>query len=322
MFDEPAMPPYEMVLQRLFVSTMPDWQTVSKWYWNLSKSHLDATTPDMKQEVDTLTAGAATDMDRIKAVFYFVSKKVRYMGLTPEKDRPGFEPHDVEITFDKKYGVCRDKAALLVSMLREAGLKAYPVLISVGVKRDAEVPDPDFNHAIVSVQLEKGDYLLMDPTDENTRALLPTGDCDQSFLVCRPEGEALKISPVQPAEEHLMRVMTTGTLTAAGSLEAKSDLYFDGVNDDEYRNAFAKMKTDDQRRFFERNLKRSLPGARLRSLKLTPADMLDMTSALHAELEYSVDGMTAVGHRQLYPQWSGVGQAEVSDANVCRLRLG
>jgi hypothetical protein len=44
------------------------------------------------------------------------------MGLTPEKDRPGFEPHDVEITYGKKYGVCRDKAALLVSMLREAGL--------------------------------------------------------------------------------------------------------------------------------------------------------------------------------------------------------
>jgi hypothetical protein len=158
------------------------------------------------------------------------------------------------------------------------------------------VPDPDFNHAIVSVQLKKGDYLLMDPTDENTRALLPTGDCDQSFLVCRPEGEALKISPVQPPEEHLMRVVTTGTLTAAGSLEAKSDLYFDGVNDDEYRNAFAHMKADDQRRFFERNLKRAMPGARLRSLKLTPADMLDMSSSLQAEMEYSVDGMTATGH--------------------------
>ena len=296
MFDEPAMPPYEMVLQRLFVSTMPDWQTVSKWYWNLSKSHLDATTPEMRQEVDALTAGAATEMDRIKSVFYFVSKNIRYMGLTPEKDRPGFEPHDVEITFDKKYGVCRDKAALLVSMLREAGLNAFPVLISVGVKRDPVVPDPDFNHAIVSVQLKAGDYLLMDPTDENTRALLPTGDCDQSFLVCRPEGEGLKISPVQPPEQHLMRVVTTGTLTADGSLEAKSDLFFDGVNDDDYRNAFAHMKTDDQRRFFERNLKRSMPGARLRSLKLMPADMLDMSSSLQAEMEYSVDGLTASGH--------------------------
>jgi hypothetical protein len=295
MFDEPAMPPYEMVLQRLFVSTMPDWQTVSKWYWNLSKSHLEATTPEMKQTVDSLTAGAATEMDRIKSVFYFVSKNVRYMGLTPEKDRPGFEPHDVEITFDKKYGVCRDKAALLVSMLREANLDAYPVLISVGVKRDAEVPDPDFNHAIVSVQLKNREYLLMDPTDENTRALLPANDCDQSYLVCRPEGEGLKISPVQPPEDHLMRVVTTGTLTAEGALEAKSDLYFDGVNDDAYRNAFAHMKPDDQRRFFESSLKRSMPGAQLRSFKLTPAEMLDMSSALHAQLEYAVDGMTASG---------------------------
>ena len=296
MFDEPSMPPYEMVLQRLFVSTMPDWQTVSKWYWNLSKAHLDATTPDMKQEVDRLTAEATNELDRIKAVFYFVSKKVRYMGLTPEQDRPGFEPHDVCITFGKKYGVCRDKAALLVSMLREAGLNAYPVLISVGTKRDPEVPDPDFNHAIVCVQMKNGEYQLMDPTDENTRALLPTGDCDQSFLVCRPEGEGLKISPVQPPEDHLMRVVTIGTMTAAGSLEAKSDLYFAGVNDDAYRNAFAHMKEDDRRRFFERNLKRSMPGARLRSLKITPEDMLDMSSSLHAEIEYSVEGLTAAGH--------------------------
>jgi len=31
MFDEPSMPPYAEVLQRLFVSTLPDWAAVSKW---------------------------------------------------------------------------------------------------------------------------------------------------------------------------------------------------------------------------------------------------------------------------------------------------
>ena len=36
MFDEPLMPPYEMVLQRLLVSTIPDWPTVSKWDRELS----------------------------------------------------------------------------------------------------------------------------------------------------------------------------------------------------------------------------------------------------------------------------------------------
>ncbi len=51
-----------------------------------------------------------------------VETNVRYMGLTPEKDRPGFEPHNVCITFNKKYGVCRDKAALLVSLLHSGDL--------------------------------------------------------------------------------------------------------------------------------------------------------------------------------------------------------
>src|SRR6202000_898195 len=67
MFDEPDMPPYDMVLQRLFVSTVPRWEDISKWYWNLSKPHLDMTTPEMVQTVSNLTAGANTDMDKIKA---------------------------------------------------------------------------------------------------------------------------------------------------------------------------------------------------------------------------------------------------------------
>src|SRR5207302_7235380 len=102
MFDEPSMPPYEMVLQRVLVSTTPDWQAVSKWYWGVCKPHLEATTPEMKKTVAELTASATTDLDKIKALFYHVSKKIRYMGLTPEKDRPGFEPHDVRLTFENK----------------------------------------------------------------------------------------------------------------------------------------------------------------------------------------------------------------------------
>ncbi|HEX9046489.1 MAG TPA: DUF3857 domain-containing protein, partial [Verrucomicrobiae bacterium] len=296
MFDEPSMPPYDNVLQRLYVSTMPDWQAVSKWYWDLSQPHLAATTPDMLQTVSNLTAGAASDLDKIKDVFYYVSKKVRYMGVTPEQDRPGFEPHDVCLTFGKKYGVCRDKAALLVSMLQEAGLKAYPVLISVGSKRDPLVPDPGFNHAIAGVELDHGHYLLMDPTDENTRELLPSYDRDQSYLVCKPGGETLLISPVQSPDENLMRVKTTGTLSAAGVLEARTELSFEGVNDDAYRNAFVKMKPDDVRRFFERDLKQVLPGAKLKSLKLTPENLLDMETNVHADIEFTAAGLTASGN--------------------------
>ena len=189
-----------------------------------------------------LTANAKTDLDKAKALFYYVSQKIRYMGLTPEKDRPGFEPHDVCLTFGKKYGVCRDKAALLVAMLRTAGLNAYPVLVNVGSKKDAEVPDAGFNHAIVGVELKKGQYLLLDPTDEHARDFQPWYDGDQSYLVARPEGEDLRTSAFKPPEENMMRIKTTGVLTAAGRLEAKSELWFGGANDDIYRNAFSNMK--------------------------------------------------------------------------------
>ena len=51
------------------------------------------------------------------------------MGITTETEAPGYEPHDVSLTFSKRYGVCRDKAALLAVMLRAAGFDAFPVLI-------------------------------------------------------------------------------------------------------------------------------------------------------------------------------------------------
>ncbi|HLX69161.1 MAG TPA: DUF3857 domain-containing protein [Verrucomicrobiae bacterium] len=295
MFDEPNMPPYDQVLQRLFVSTVPTWQDISKWYWNLSKPHLDMVTPEMKQTVADLTKDSTTDLEKVKAIFYFVSKKVRYMGLTPEKDRPGFEPHDVCITFGKKYGVCRDKAGLLVEMLRLAGFKAYPVLINVGAKRDMEVPQPDFNHAITCVELKPGEYTLMDATDENTRDLLPSSDCNRSYLVCRPEGETLRVSPVQPPENHLLTVKTTGTLDATGALDATSEISFEGVNDDAYRNHFAHLKPDEIKRFFEERLKEALPGTRLTSVKMTPENMLDTSQPLHAELKFTATGLTANG---------------------------
>jgi len=309
MFDEPSMPPYELVLQRLLVSTTPDWQSVSKWYWNVCKPHLDATTPEMKKTVDELTASGQTDMAKIKAVFYHVAQKIRYMGLTPEKDRPGFEPHDVKLTFDNKYGVCRDKAALLVSMLKTAGFNAYPVLVNVGAKRDPDVPEPSFNHAIVGVELKQGEHILMDPTAENTKDLLPSYECDQSYLVCRPDGDTLRTSPIVPPEQNMMRVKTVATLSAAGWLEARSELSFEGINDNEYREIFSRMKPDDKRRFFERNLKRSMPGARLTSVKITPEDVRDMSTGLRAELEFSAEDMTALGDRKAVVNlpWMGKG---------------
>lgn len=295
MYDEPDMPPQIVVLQHLSVSTTPSWKDVSRWYWNISKPHLEAVSPALKERVASLIAGKTGDMEKIKALFYYVSRNIRYMGITPEKDRPGFEPHDVSMTYSRKYGVCRDKAALLVSMLRAAGFPAYPVLESYGVKKDPEIPNPDFNHAIVAIDRGADGYLLMDPTDENTVDLLPAEEGDQSYLVCRPEGDVLRTTPVNNPDLNLMRINTTASLDANGRITAESHLQFDGINDNAYRQALLQMKRDERWRFFEAVLKRAIPGAVVESLKIMPDNLLDASTPLSADMTFSVPSAAAFG---------------------------
>ncbi len=285
-FREPAMPPLHTVVQRLLMSTIPDWKYLSEWYWNLSKPHLDKVTPAMRKKVAELTKGLKTRNRKIEAIFKFVSQDIRYMGLTTEKVAPGYEPHDVNITFENKYGVCRDKAALLVAMLRLAGFNAYPVLIHNGPKKDKEVPQPYFNHAICCVENPDGSYTLMDPTDENTKELLPSYLCNKSFLVAKPDGETLKLSPIVPARENLLKITTTAKLTPKGGVKAVSVLDFEGVNDGIYRGAFARWKPEIRKKFFEGRLRNILPGAKLEKLEITPKQLRNTKIPLKVVLKY------------------------------------
>lgn len=306
-FPEPNMPNLYAVAQRLLVSTIPDWQTVSKWYWDISAPHIEATTPDLIAKVKELTGQAVTDRAKVEKLFTFVSQQIRYMGITTETTAPGYEPHDVSITFGNRYGVCRDKAALLVSMLRLAGLKGFPVLIHAAQKKDVEVPMPYFNHAIVAVQEADGKYLLMDPTDENTSDLLPAYLCDKSYLVARPEGETLLTSPIIPATNNLLHVASIAKLDAKGRLELASTLRFEGINDNSYRGYFAGISPAERRRFFDSRLGQLLPGARITKLEIEPANMRDTTIPMTVKLGCEVPDYLVQGeeHQLVALPWIG-----------------
>lgn len=315
-FPEPNMPPVHTVVQRLLLSTLSDWQSVSRWYWRLSEPRYEST-DEMRAKTAERIEGLDDPLSRIKALFRFVSQEIRYMGITVEANAPGYEPHDVKDTFEARHGVCRDKAALLTVMLRLAGFEAFPALIHYGAKKDAEVPQPYFNHAIVAVRygaLEDGGvvdetgrslallpspsghaYLLMDPTYETTATLLPAFLNDRSVLVATPEGEPLLTSPVDPAENNLMGIVTRGRIDAAGRLRAQTDMAFEGVNDNAYRGHFARSRPEDRRRFVEGLIREAVPGARVTDIELVPEDMLDTSRALFVRAWYEADSPLVTG---------------------------
>ena len=295
-YEEPQMPKLYTQAQRLLVSTIPDWETVSRWYWELSEPHIKRTTPQMEKTVENIVRGIDDPTAKIVAIFRWVSQGVRYLGITAEKDAPGYEPHPVDMTFERRSGVCRDKAALLVSMLRLAGFDAFPVLIMNGPKKDPEVPQPFFNHAVSCVRKKDGTYLLMDPTDESTKELFPAYLNNQSYLVATPEGETLLTSPIDPAEWNMMHIETTGSLDKQGNLKAVSKLRFDGINDNAYRGFFSRLSPEERRQYFERIIKRIAPGAVLTAHDISPENMLDTSQGLKATLNFEVKDYSILGN--------------------------
>jgi hypothetical protein len=294
MYSEPSMPALHTVVQRLLVSTIPDWRYIARWYWDLSKPHLEPTDA-IRTKVAELIEGARDEDEIVRRIFKFVSQEIRYMGITIEEEAPGYEPHDVSLTFESRHGVCRDKAALLVAMLRVAGLEAFPVLIHAGPKKDEEVPQPFFNHAVSAVKRDDGSYTLMDSTDESTKRIFPAYLCDKSYVVADPETDGLRTSPIVPADENLMHIRTVGRVDANGDLRGTSTLRFDGINDNVYRGYFTRIKPEERERFFEGRIKNFAPGAKLTGIEIRPEDMMDTDAVLEVELQFQAEDILVRG---------------------------
>lgn len=179
---EPAMPPWTRVNPYVIFSTFRDWQAVYEWWQSLyqDKIVVDAA---IQTKVNELIDGKTTAEARIRSIYNFCVSQIRYVAV--EYGDAGYEPHKAGEVFENKYGDCKDKAILLVTMLKAAGIEAYPVLVatfdSLDVQRD--IASNLFNHAIAAVYLN-GKLIFMDAT-AGTASFgdLPFADQGRTVLV-------------------------------------------------------------------------------------------------------------------------------------------
>jgi hypothetical protein len=284
---EGKMPPLSKVAMRYLVTTIPDWGTISRWYFELCEPKM-IITEAMKNKTIELTKDSKNEIEKIEKIFFFVSRKVRYMGVTTETNRPGLEPHATDYTFDTMTGVCRDKAALIVVMLRELGFDANMVLINTSRKLDVEVPLSYFNHAIAGVKLSNGEIILLDPTDETTKDFLPQYEMDKTYLMATKKGETLKLTPIIHADENKL-ISNTEFRIKESKLFGKSTIKFTGLNDNIYRHAFAKRSKSENKKLLKRLLKKLSSDIKLDNFEILPEKLLDDSQTLELKLEYTIN---------------------------------
>ena len=280
---EPMMPPITDIGKKVLLSTVDSWKKWSVWYWNLVKDKL-VVNDTMKTTMDSLLQNTKTRMDTMKALFYYVSNKVRYVATTMNGKKLGYEPFPAPKTFRQKYGVCRDKAALLVAMYRYLGIDAYPVLTNPMMKVEKDVPVDQFNHAIVAVK-EGNNYIYLDPTAENIPNFLPFYEEGKGVLVCTPHGEDLTYIPVLPPDSNSTLNIQEIVMDSMGNIKGKSILK-GSIVDQQFRMMVKKMPIERLKNLFQMSLQSLGSEATLDTMYYSDPD--NFNEPFYFTMEYSV----------------------------------
>jgi hypothetical protein len=260
---EPAMPGLTEVLPYLHVSTYQTWNDVGRWWWGLVHDQLYAD-DHLKRTVAQLKQGAKDERELVERIYGWVIDNTRYVAL--EFGIHGFLPYRVPEVVRRGFGDCKDKASLIYTMLREAGVDARLVLVRT--RRNGNIDEVPaslavFDHAIAYVPSLD---LFLDGTAEHSGTReLPAGDQGVMVLVVGPKGAELKRTPVLPASTNLRERKTHVELAADGSGTASVDEHISGVQAASYRSTFEAPGT--QRDRLTRQLSNSYPGLTLEDFK-------------------------------------------------------
>lgn len=264
---EPNMVDKFDVAPKLMMSSTPDWKEKSLWFHKVNEDYgsFDPT-PEAQVKVNEIIKGKKTEMEKISALTHWVADNMRYSGISMGEGE-GYTLHNTRTNFTDRAGVCKDKAALLISMLRMAGFEAYPAMTMAG-SRIEQIPADHFNHCVTVVKLSNGEYIPLDPTwVPFNREIWSSAEQQQNYLPGLPEGSDLRLTPVSDPSNHLFKIVADTKLNADGSLSGSFTVYAEGQSDAAIRRPFLQGYTERVERALETELLRVSPQAKLISWK-------------------------------------------------------
>ncbi len=252
--EESDAPPFSSLAAEVFINYDPkgpaalqSWEEAGHSYHTLFDNGEKPET-EIASQVAALSSGESDELSKISSLYSYVSRQIRYVAI--EIGGGGYQPHLPADVYKNKYGDCKDKASLLISMLNKIGLRGYPAL--VGTRGDVEA-DPaaptlsTFDHMIVALPVpanlrsavekfpaydSRNQILWMDPTSEtDPLGQLPEMDQGVFALIAYPERGDLQRIPLAPAElngsEYAVKVHLQRDGTGSADVEAK---YFGASN--------------------------------------------------------------------------------------------
>ena len=280
-------------------STDGTWKSVGQWYDALFRPRIVAT-PELTAKAQELTAGKSDFFEKTQAIAEFVQKQVRYVAI--EVGIGGYQPHAAGDIFHNRYGDCKDKAALVATMLSTVGTHAAAVVVD----SDRGVVNPDApsivsDHVITAIEVPKGynsprlhsvvtaqtgrQYLIFDPTWDQT----PFGQLEHELqgsygiLVEGADSQLIQLPLLDPALNFIHRTAMF-QLDADGVLKGTvTEKRFGDVSETR-REVYAKGDAKEQTEFLDHSLENDFTAFTATGVKVENVDSLNQDFTLSYSL--------------------------------------
>lgn len=288
---EPHMVALDDSVPKLVIATLEDWESKSRWFYEVNEGQFDAD-DDIRAKVREITRGLKTKEEKVAAVVHWVADNIRYYG-TKRGPCEGFTLHRSIETFRDRGGVCKDKAGMAVTMLRELDLEAYAALTMAG-SRVEDIPADQFNHTVTVIRHDDGQFQVLDPTwVPLSRDLWSSQEQLQGLVYGTAKGESLTLSPYYEPDYNKRAVRSNGEIREDGTLTTNLTFNLKGAAGGRFRRSIHGISIPQRRAAIERVLNIA-PNATVDSFDYTNPH--DYSRDAEVKIAVTAEGFAAGGN--------------------------
>jgi len=234
-----------------YKGSMFTWTDFGKFYGSLQKGR-DILPDDVKAKVHALTDGISVPEKKVAVLYDYLQKNTHYVGI--QLGIGGMQTFDAMYVANKKYGDCKALSNFMISLLKEAGIRANAVIIESGSHPDDFVKDftyDPFDHVICCVPLQKDTMWL-----ECTSQFLPAGYLsnftDNRYgLLIDDNGGELVHTPAYLLKDNLQERKVTAVLGDDGVLKVQSQTSYKAACQDQIENFIKSLSKEDQLKYLK-----------------------------------------------------------------------
>jgi hypothetical protein len=212
-----------------YKGNMSTWENYGKFINQLLAGR-DVLPDDIKRKVHELTDHLPDNRQKAYVLYDYLQKNTRYINVS--LGIGGWQPFPAQYVATKRYGDCKALSNFMVSLLKEAGVKANYVVIYGG----EDVPDlvDDFpslqgNHIVTCVPLGKDSLWLECTSQTESPGFMGSSTSNRKAILIGEDGGHVVRTPSYTSSDNTQCRVVDATIEVDGTLDANVNTRYSGV---------------------------------------------------------------------------------------------